>query len=671
MYLVDGLLQGLVTAVSWEVLPYLILGAVAGLIIGVIPGLSGHFAMAMMIPFVFRMDAAVGVTFILAAHAAVAQGGGVTAILFATPGTGQNAATLLDGPAMTEKGEAGRAVGAAMTACFIGAFFGVFVLTMLLPILRHVVLMFGPPEFFMLAVLALTFIAVLGTKGNTNKGLIGGALGLLFSFVGMGSVTGERRFTFGLLELWDGLSMVPVLLGIFAVSEMIHLWIEGGTLARKATDEHPSELQKQILGGVWDTLRRWWLVLRCSSIGTAMGLIPGLGSAPAAFVAYAHAKQTSKHPEKFGTGTVEGVIAPESANDAVEGGALASTLAFGIPGSSSMAILITALIILGVEPGPKLMFQQLDLVFLMIWTVVLGNLVGTLLGIAIANPLARVTFLRGSLLVPVLLTVILTGSFVVESTWFDMNVALVFGLLGYAMRRLDYSRPAFIIGFVLGLMLERNLYLSLKLYGSTFFFHPLALGLLVVTILVLLYNVLKMFKSRRQESSVGRADDKEEANVQSDLLFCLLLIVLLVVFFVAALGYKPVTRRAPLLVMIPLAVMVVGQAAVLVKKLKQARAENVETSLLPKIETKKLRKAAQLFLWMVLLILMIYLAGHAGGIALFLILFLKFASHERWLLSISLGLGVSVALYALFEVALRIMLYPGVIYEYVSALVWS
>ncbi|MFQ6079774.1 MAG: tripartite tricarboxylate transporter permease, partial [Thermodesulfobacteriota bacterium] len=198
-----------------------------------------------------------------------------------------------------------------------------------------------------------------------------------------------------------------------------------------------------------------------------------------------------------------GVIAPESANDAVEGGALASTLAFGIPGSSSMAILITALIILGVEPGPKFMVEQLDLVFLMIWTVVLGNFVGTILGMAVANPLARVTFLRGSLLVPVLLTIILTGSFVIQSAWFDMIVALVFGLLGYAMKRLDYSRPAFIIGFVLGLMVERNLYLSLKLYGSTFFMEPLSFGLMLLTIVVLVYNVVKIFRSKREGYSLG------------------------------------------------------------------------------------------------------------------------------------------------------------------------
>ena len=498
MGVIEGLMQGLIAAVSPQVLPYLVGGAVLGLCIGIIPGLSGHFAMAMLVPFIFQMEPAVGITFILAAHATVAQGGGVTAILFATPGTGQNAATLLDGPKMTEKGLAGKAVGAAMTACFIGAFFGVFVLTILLPILRTVVLMFGPPEFFMLAILALTFIAVLGGDGSLNKGLIGGALGLLFAFVGMDSVTGAKRFTFGLLQLWDGLSMVPVLLGIFAVSEMIDLWISGGSLARKAAGGAAKNMQKQIFAGIMETLRRWWLVVRCSAIGTSMGLIPGLGSAPAAFVAYAHAKQTSKHPEEFGKGTIEGVIAPESANDAVEGGALASTLAFGIPGSSSMAILISALLILGVEPGPKLMVMNLDLVFLMIWTVVLGNLSGTILGTFLANPLARATFLRGSLLVPILLSIIVTGSYIFHRSWFDMIVVLVFGLLGYAMKKLHYSRPAFIIGFVLGLMVERNLYLSIKLYGGKFLFQPFALGLAVFTTLVLIYNVVKITQTNRR-----------------------------------------------------------------------------------------------------------------------------------------------------------------------------
>jgi TctA family transporter len=502
MPVLQALVSGLTSAVSWEVFPYIIVGSLLGLVIGIIPGIGGHFAMAMAIPFIFRMSPATGIAFILGAHASVAQGGGLTAILFGIPGTGQNAATVLDGPPMTAKGEAGRAVGAAMTACFMGAAFGVFVLALLLPVLRQVVLAFGPPEFFMLALLALTFIAVLSGKGiSVNRGLIAGTLGLLFSFVGMCNVTGIRRFTFGSMELWSGLPMVAVMLGLFAVAEMLHLWIEGGSLARKATEMKARAMQQQIFQGVFDTLRNWWLVIRCSAIGTTIGLIPGLGSSSAAFLAYAHAKQTSKNPEEFGKGAVEGVIGPESANDAVEGGALACTVAFGLPGSSSMAILLTALLILGVQPGRELMVQRLDLVFVMIWTVVLGNLFGTLAGIVLVNPLARVTFLRSSVLVPVLLAVVLTGAFVVRGVMFDIVIAFIFGLLGYAMKKLDYSRPAFIIGLILGIMVEKNFYLSSKLYGGTFFLQPVALVLLVITLVILVYNIYVMVKGERRHYS--------------------------------------------------------------------------------------------------------------------------------------------------------------------------
>jgi len=500
MSIIEALVGGLSSAFSWEVLPYIVMGSLLGLVIGIIPGLSGHFAMAILIPFIFRMSPAVGIAFILGAHASVAQGGGLTAILFSTPGTGQNAATLLDGPPMTAKGEAGRAVGAAMTASFLGATFGVFVLALLLPVLRQVLLAFGPPEFFMLAVLALTFIAVLSGKGaGMNRGLIAGTLGLLFSFVGMCNVTGVRRFTFGFMELWSGLPIIPVMLGLFAVAEMLELWSQGGSLARKASELKARAMQHQIFQGVFDTVKRWWLVIRCSSIGTTIGIIPGLGSASAAFLAYAHAKQSSKKPEEFGKGTIEGVIGPESANNAVEGGALASTVAFGIPGSSSMAILLAALLVLGVQPGRELMVEHLDLVFLMIWTVVLGSFIGTMAGIIVANPLARITFLRSSVLVPVLLTVIFTGAYVVHSTWFDIILTFVFGLLGYAMKKLDYSRPAFVIGLILGIMVERNFYLSMKLYGHTFFLQPVALILLIITAAVLLHNLFSIFKGNKRE----------------------------------------------------------------------------------------------------------------------------------------------------------------------------
>ncbi len=503
MGILEGISSGFLQAVSLEVLPYIIIGAIFGLTIGVIPGLNGHFAMAMVIPFLYTMEPAAGIAFLLAAHATVAQGGGLTAILFNTPGTGQNAATLLDGPPLTKKGQAGRAVGAAMSACFLGAAFGAIALAFMIPVLQKIVLFFGPPEIFMLAFLALTFVAILG-KEDMTRSLIAAFLGLLIAMVGMDNVTNQARFTFGSVNLIDGLKLVPVILGLFAVSEMISLWIRKGSLSETGGKTvGAKEMQKQIFGGIRETFRHWFLVLRCGSIGTIMGLIPGLGSAPAAFVAYGHAKQTSKNPDEFGKGSIEGVIGPEAANDAVEGGSLASTLAFGIPGSSSMAILLGGLFILGYQTGPSMITNNVDVVFLMVMTIILGNLIGTIFGMFMVNPLARVTFLRGSLLVPVLVVVIFTGAYAAYHSWFDIGVALLFGIIGYAMKEFGYSRAALLIGFVLGFTVERNLYLALNIGGPTFFMKPIPFTLLMITLAVLAFNIWTYIRDKKKNVGGG------------------------------------------------------------------------------------------------------------------------------------------------------------------------
>lgn len=238
--------------------------------------------------------------------------------------------------------------------------------------------------------------------------------------------------------------------------------------------------------------------MRCSTIGAAMGLIPGLGSAPAAFVAYGHAKQTSKSKETFGKGNIEGVIGSESANDAVEGGALASTIAFGVPGSSSMAILLGALFILGQETGPNMLTYHVDVVFIMIFTIIIGNFLGMLGGVFLVNPLTRATGLRGSLLVPVLIAIVFTGAFAVQRSWFDIGIALFFGVFGYWMKELGYSRAALLIGFVLGFAVEKNLYLAIQLSGPFFIFDPIPLTLAVITVVFLAYNIWGIIRDRRR-----------------------------------------------------------------------------------------------------------------------------------------------------------------------------
>ncbi|POF34494.1 tripartite tricarboxylate transporter permease [Roseibium marinum] len=498
MTIIEGMMSGFLQSISLSVIPYLFVGSLFGLVIGVIPGLSGHFAMAMAVTFLYSMEPGAGIAFILGAHATVAQGGGLTAILFSTPGTGQNAATLLDGPPMRDKGQAGYAVGAAMAACFLGATFGAVSLALLIPVLRQVVLFFGPPEIVVLAFLALTFVAVLG-KEDMTRSLIAALLGLLLAMIGVDNVTNTERFTMGSDRLSDGLPLVPVILGLFAVAEMIDLWGRGGSLARHTSGPLSArDTQKQIFAGILVTFRHWWLVLRCSAIGTAMGLIPGLGSAPAAFVAYGHAKQTSKNKNEFGKGTVEGVIAPEASNDAVEGGALASTIAFGIPGSSSMAILLSGLFILGLETGPQMLNDNVDIIFIMIFTIIIGNLIGTIVGMFLVNPLSRATSIRSEIMVPVLLMVIVTGAFAGERSLFDIGIALFFGVFGYVMKILNYSRAALLIGFVLGFAVEKNLYLALLLDGPFFFTEPIPLGLSLFTILFLALNIRSVYRDRRE-----------------------------------------------------------------------------------------------------------------------------------------------------------------------------
>lgn len=496
MGILEGLVSGFLQAVSPDVLLYLLIGSVCGLAIGVIPGLSGHFAMAMVIPFLYSMSPQTGIAFLLGAHATVAQGGGLTAILFNTPGTGQNAATLLDGPPMRDQGKGAIAAGAALTACFLGATFGAVTLALLLPVLQKIVLFFGPPEIFVLAILALTFVAVLG-KDDLLRSLIAALAGLLMAMIGLDNVTNQERFTFGLLELRDGLELVPVILGLFAVAEIFDLWTSGGPLN---TAKHQMlsvrETQLQIFQGVRQAFKHWWLVLRCSAIGVTMGLIPGLGSAPASFVAYGHAKQTSKSKETFGKGNIEGVIGSEAANDAVEGGALASTIAFGVPGSSSMAILLGGLFILGQETGPEMLTRHVDVVFIMIFTIIIGNLIGMIGGMFLVNPLSRASGLRSSLLIPVLVVVIFTGAYAVQRSWFDIGVALFFGVLGYLMKELSYSRAAMLIGFVLGFAVEKNLYLAIQLEGPYFMFDPIPLTLALITLAFLGYNIWSLVKHK-------------------------------------------------------------------------------------------------------------------------------------------------------------------------------
>jgi putative tricarboxylic transport membrane protein len=667
MGILEGMVSGFMQATSLGVFPYLFIGASFGMIVGIIPGIGGHFAMAMIIPFLYTMEPAAGIAFLLGSHSTVSQGGGLTAILFNIPGNTSNVATLFDGAIMRNNGQGGVAVGVAMTSCFIGAAFGSMVIAMLLPVLQYIVLLLGPPEIFVLVILALTFVAVLG-DGHIAKSIIAALGGLLLAMVGLDNVTNQERFTFGMIEFQDGLELVPVILGLFAISEMIDLWVKGGSLVgERVGNLSASETQRQIFQGVRLAFKHWWLVLRCSAIGTAMGLVPGLGSTAASFVAYGHAKQTSKSKETFGKGNIEGVIAPEAAIDAVEGGALASTVAFGIPGSSSMAIVLAGLFILGMETGPKMITENVDFVFVMIFTIVIGNLIGTIGGMFLVNPLTRASAVRSTILVPVLITTIVTGAYTVNFSWFDIGVSVVFGIIGYLMRELGYSRAAMLIGFVLGFSIEKNLYLAVELAGPYFILRPIPLGLTLLTLGFLGYNIVTLLADRKQQrlAAVKAGEQpvaKDEKETILQLFFVSMLGLVIVSALIEAWGYSTSSALAPLIILVPLLVLVGFQ---LMHYVSAARGLNIIGTVAQVAGGHNItfNKIVVFCIWIVFLLMLIFVAGHYAGIAAFMYILLKYIAKEKTLLAVTIAVGVTLFIYILFEQVLGMELYRGMIYR--------
>lgn len=485
---------GLAGVLSWPAFGLMLLAIPIGLVFGVIPGMGGNMGLALLIPFTFGMQPVAGFAFLLGMHAVVHTGGSIPAILFDTPGTGPNAATCIEGFPMAQKGEAGRALGAALTSSMLGGILGAVFLALIIPVVRPLILAFGPPEFFMLAIMGLTFIALMAGD-SLLKGLMAGGMGLLISFVGMDPQTGVVRFSFGILHLMDGINIVTIVVGLFALAEVIDMGVKGGSIAhaKSAAIEGSGALQ-----GVKDSFRHWWLLMRCSIIGTIIGIIPGLGGDAAAFICYGHALQTSKHKEEFGKGSVEGVIATDSSHNSKEGGALVPTLAFGVPGSSGMAILLGAFLILGIAPGQEMFTKHLDIAFSMVWVLVFANILAISMCLPFAGVMSKITFVRSSIMIPYITVCSILGSYLTTSNIQDILITTLFGLIGYAMKKFDYARGPLILGVVLGKIAENALNVSLNLYGLAFIFRPMTLTILLITLGTVLFPVIKERIKKRE-----------------------------------------------------------------------------------------------------------------------------------------------------------------------------
>lgn len=475
---------------------FILIGVIVGLTFGVIPGLGGTTALALLIPVTYTMDPVAAMYLAGGSMGATSFGGSITAILLNTPGTPPNAATTFDGYPLTCQGKAGLAIGASATASALGGLIGLVSLLLVIPLAREIVYLFGPPEFLLLTILCLIAIAV-ATKGKLLRGLIAAGFGLMAAFVGMDSVSGELRFAGNMDYLWDGIPLVPVLTGMFAISQMLELAQKGGTIASDSVD---STRLSGLLDGIKSVFKHWTHLVRGSAIGTVIGAIPGLGGVVASFFAYSSAAQTSSDPDSFGKGNIVGVIAPESANNAKDGASLLPAVAFGIPGSAESALLLSILILHGIEPGPAILIDNQREIYGLILAVTFSAVGASLIGLLCARWLMLITRVNVHVLVPIVISLTLTAVYVLQGKLGDVAVCAIAGVIGYLMIRFDYPRLTFIIALVLGKTMEQAFQQSMSISDGKLLNYivgrPTAIVLLVLVVLTL---TIPSFRGLRRE----------------------------------------------------------------------------------------------------------------------------------------------------------------------------
>jgi TctA family transporter len=471
---------------------YLFGGVCMGLSLGILPGIGGIAGTALLLPFTYNLDPPTAFALLLGLGATTTTADPIAAILFGAPGHAASAATTLDGYPMTCRGEAGRALGASYMAALIGGLFGAALMAVALPVLRPIILYIGSPELLGIAVFGISMVAVL--SGNAPlRGLTAACFGMMLSMIGTDPQSGTLRWTMDSLYLWDGLPLVPLTLGIFALPELCDLAIGRTTIVQQGMT---LDTKTGMLLGVQDCMRNWFLILRCSWIGAAMGAIPGIGASVIDWISYGHALRTEKGAaQTFGTGDVRGVIAAESATNAREGGALVPTVAFGVPSSAGMAILLGAFLIHGLVPGPEMLTKHLDLTYSMVWSIAIANILGSGLCFAFSGQLAKIATLRYTVFMPGVLSLIYIGAFEASRNWGDVFSLLFFGLLGWAMKHFRWPRPPLVLGFILGEVIERYMFISIERYGISWMLHPVVVVMFFMAGLSLLRPLLADVRS--------------------------------------------------------------------------------------------------------------------------------------------------------------------------------
>ena len=500
-------------------------GTLLGLVVGILPGLGGTSGLALVLPFVYSLEPSYALAMMIGVLAPTTTSDTFPAVLMGIPGTAGSQATVMDGFPLSKKGMAARALSAAFCSSLMGGVFGAFILSISIYYAIPIIMAFGFGEQFLLIILALLMVGAL-TGENFIKGVTACILGLIIGSIGSAPITGDLRFTFGTLYLVEGVPIVIVGLGLFALPEIVGLLDSKGAIAKALKNE------EGWFRGIKDVFKNWFLVLRCSSIGCIVGALPGLGGTVVDWIAYSHLKQTSKDTSNIGKGDIRGVIAPESANNAKEGGALIPTLLFGIPGSGNKVLLLGGFILIGIEPGLEMVTTHLDLTYLMIWSLAIANILGAGLCIGFASHISKLTLVRYYILAPVMIVLIFFATFNINRDWYDFIGLLGFGLIGITFKAFGWTRPALLIGFFLSTKVELLSYQTQAVYGLTFLTRPVSIILIVLCFGTILLLLRQKFKQSYTSSALK--------NKKNQIYYVLILLVLplLMISLISSLDYR-------------------------------------------------------------------------------------------------------------------------------------
>ena len=482
----EAMVQGLTLLIEPFNLVLIFCGVMVGVLVGALPGLSSPMAVALLLPFTVGLQPIPAIAMLASLYCAGTFGGSITAILINAPGAPPAVATAFDGYPMARRGEAGRALGMAAVSSVAGGIFSLVIFLIATPLLAKAALSFKPPEYFALAVFALSMLASISGKSSVRN-LIAGAAGVLIGTVGIHLTTAVERFTFGITDLTDGIHFVPVLIGLFAVGELL-----SQSQALDVAYERISSIVIRLPSRA-DFAKVKWTILRSSCIGTFIGILPAEGSTVAAIMGYNEAKRFSKTPEEFGSGAIEGIAGPEAANNAAAGGAMVPTLALGIPGSGTTAIILVALIMHGFRPGPYLMNQTPHFIYAIFGAMVIANLMFFVIGLAGAKVFSRITLIPRTLLWPSVFVFSMIGAYSFSSSLFDVWVMLISGIVGFVMLRHGFGPAPLVMGLILGKLVEESLSQSMILFDNNwlrFFESPIVVLFFVLTMLGLFWSTI-------------------------------------------------------------------------------------------------------------------------------------------------------------------------------------